>query len=126
MKNVIEARVKKGFTLIELLVVIAIIAILAAMLLPALAKAKDKARLAADIANNRQIGIALNLYTSDYGDFFPIASLPGYIDPATGLSITLLWTKLLAPYLPQRGGTKLDSQESAVFVCPSAIFKNVT
>jgi len=67
---------KRGFTLIELLVVIAIIAILASMLLPVLARAREEGRRTACKNNLRQIGLALSMYAQSWDEMFPVQ--PGY------------------------------------------------
>ncbi len=79
MKGVGRAR-HGGFTLIELLVVIAIIAILAAMLLPALAKAKERGRRARCVSNLRQMGTAIQIYAADNNDsLLPVVTGPNHV-----------------------------------------------
>jgi prepilin-type N-terminal cleavage/methylation domain-containing protein/prepilin-type processing-associated H-X9-DG protein len=84
---------KKGFTLIELLVVIAIIAILAAILFPVFANARDKARQISDLSNLKQLALGVVMYTSDYDDTYPI----GEVADDSGESVS--WIQSTAPYL---------------------------
>jgi prepilin-type N-terminal cleavage/methylation domain-containing protein/prepilin-type processing-associated H-X9-DG protein len=89
-------RQRTGFTLIELLVVIAIIAILAAILFPVFAQAREKARQATCLSNLKQLGLAHMMYAQDYDDTLIAAQ----INTATG---GLRWPQLLAPYVKARG-----------------------
>ncbi|MHB9024910.1 MAG: type II secretion system protein [Armatimonadota bacterium] len=89
---------KRGFTLIELLVVIAIIAILAAILFPVFAKAREKARQTKCINNQRQVAVAINMYVQDNDERFM---------PADGI-----WTAKLSDY-----------NEAGIYDCPSSSYR---
>jgi prepilin-type N-terminal cleavage/methylation domain-containing protein/prepilin-type processing-associated H-X9-DG protein len=102
---------KRGFTLIELLVVIAIIAILAAILFPVFAKAREKARQSSCLSNIKQIGLAVMQYTQDYDEVFPGGM--GY------------WTPYMVPAAPDRGDNPWVRniypycKNGQMMVCPS-------
>jgi prepilin-type N-terminal cleavage/methylation domain-containing protein/prepilin-type processing-associated H-X9-DG protein len=99
---------RRGFTLIELLVVIAIIAILAAILFPVFARAREKARQSSCTSNLKQLGTALMMYAQDYDEML-MDTLMGR-DTGTDKSRWFAWNATLMPYVAN----------GQVFVCPSA------
>ena len=97
---------RKGFTLIELLVVIAIIAILAAILFPVFARAREKARQTSCLSNIKQIALAITMYASDYDETYASTALdyPGHFTTSY-----TYWMELFQPY----------TSNWQLFVCPS-------
>ena len=92
----ISIPMKKAFTLIELLVVIAIIAILAAILFPVFARAKEAAKKTQAIAQMRQLAAAVMMYGGDYDDMMPPASGR---EPAPTTNDPVIWTEIVMPYI---------------------------
>jgi prepilin-type N-terminal cleavage/methylation domain-containing protein/prepilin-type processing-associated H-X9-DG protein len=107
-----------GFTLIELLVVIAIIAILAAILFPVFAQAREKARAISCLSNAKEIGLASMMYVQDYDEKYPLA----FTADAAGNRVD--WRVVLLPYIKNGtvgAATVTDSTViGGIFSCPSA------
>ncbi len=113
-------RRRSAFTLIELLVVIAIIAILAAILFPVFAQAREKARQATCLSNNKQVALAIIMYTQDYDEMFPLGS---FLLP--GMTAAVTWQDLVEPYIKVGAGANANPNSPAnrkdvtFWVCPS-------
>lgn len=103
-------RVRRGFTLIELLVVIAIIAILAAILFPVFAQAREKARSISCLSALKQYGLGMNMYAQDYDETYPYL-----VCGSTGAGTKMIWSRLLYPYIKNKEIWRCPSFSSTYF-----------
>src|SRR5579859_3158837 len=119
---------RSAFTLIELLVVIAIIAILAAILFPVFAQAREKARTISCLSNTKQIGLAAMMYVQDYDETYFSAPWPGdcadggYWAGATAGQPTEHWAVLLYPYVKNAQLFKCPSFNGATYIASYALW----
>jgi prepilin-type N-terminal cleavage/methylation domain-containing protein/prepilin-type processing-associated H-X9-DG protein len=108
---------RNAFTLIELLVVIAIIAILAAILFPVFAQAREKARQTSCLSNQKQLGIAILMYVQDYDETLPLANYTLNNDTSGNSNITWLYT--VDPYVKSSMPAQVSKAGGrSVYVCP--------
>jgi prepilin-type N-terminal cleavage/methylation domain-containing protein/prepilin-type processing-associated H-X9-DG protein len=102
---------RSAFTLIELLVVIAIIAVLAAILFPVFAQAREKARQSTCLSNQRQFGLGVMMYVQDYDETYPT----GYHASNDNLKLPEVWFKQVQPYLKSVDVYRCPSGTSPAF-----------
>lgn len=93
---------RRGFTLIELLVVIAIIAILAAILFPVFARAREKARQSSCLSNVKQVSLAFLMYAQDYDEVMVLALMDNAGTPGNVYGNRRYWQELIEPYMKSR------------------------